>query len=66
MSTNFKELKRQVMLRMPSVDGRTVLAVEQAINDAHKVIAMVKDFDDLKVLDIANAATVDFFDISFL
>lgn len=58
MSTTFAEFKRQVFLRMPTVDGKTILAAEQAINDAHKVIAMVKDFDDLMVLDTANAATV--------
>jgi len=58
MSTTFGELKRQVLLRFPDVaDGRTIMAVEQAINDAHRVIAAVNDFDELTVLDTANAAT---------
>lgn len=59
MNTTFKELIRQVMLKMlPRVDGITRLTVEQAINDAQKVIAGVRDFDELKILDTTHAATV--------
>jgi len=59
MSTTFGELKRQVLLRMPDPgDGKTILAVEQGINEAHKAIARVRDFDELTVLDTANASTV--------
>jgi len=58
MSTTFKELKRQVMLRMQNADGRTQLAVEQAVNDAIRVIVTVHDFDDLMVTDTSNAVTV--------
>jgi hypothetical protein len=46
------------MLRLNKPDGRAILATDQAINDALKVIAMIKDFDELRVLDTANAATV--------
>jgi hypothetical protein len=58
-NTTFGEIKRQVILRVPNPDGRNVLIVEQAINDAIKTIARVKDFDELKVLDITNAFTAD-------
>jgi hypothetical protein len=58
MSTTFGELIRQVMLRLQKVDGITRIAVEQAINDAQRVVACVRDFDELKVLDTANAKTV--------
>ncbi len=58
MTTSFKELKRQVFLKMPGhVDGIAQLAVEQAINDAQTVIAYTKDFDELIFLDTANAKT---------
>jgi hypothetical protein len=39
-------------------DGKVLLAVEQAINEAHKVVADVKDFDELIVLDTTHALTV--------
>lgn len=54
----FGELKQQVYLAVGSVDGKTTLMVEQAINNAHRIIASVKDFDELMVLDTTNAATV--------
>jgi len=57
-NTTFAELKRQVMLKLrPRSDGITMLAVDQAINEAHKVIARVKDFDELIVLDTTHAFT---------
>ena len=56
-NTTFGELKRQVLLRMEEKEGRALLAVEQAINDAHKIIAAVKDFDDLMVFDTTHAFT---------
>jgi len=59
-NTTYGELIRLVMLNLhPRTDGITRLAVEQAINDAHKVIACAHDFDELMVLDTTNAATVD-------
>lgn len=59
MST-FAELKRQVVMKLEEVpSGEVMLTVEQAINDAMHVIAMVEDFDDLMVMDTTNAATVE-------
>ena len=59
MPTTFKELKRLVMLNLnPRTDGITLMAAEQGINDAQKVIACVKDFDELMTLDTTNAVTV--------
>lgn len=56
--TTYSELIRQTMLKLqPRSDGITRLAVEQAINDAQRVIASVKDFDELMTLDTANAST---------
>jgi hypothetical protein len=57
MTTAFSEFKRQVLLKVQRSDGLTTLATEQAINDAQKVIASVKDFDELMTLDTANAVT---------
>lgn len=55
----FLELKQQVQLRLGGhLDGKTTLAMEQAINHAHKVIADVHDFDELMILDTTNAFTV--------
>lgn len=59
MGTTFKELKRKVLLGIPYVDGETLLVVEEAINTAQKVIACVRDFDELMTLDTTHAATVD-------
>lgn len=56
---NFGEAKRKVFLRLNASDGRTTLAVEEAINEALRYIAMAKDFDDLIVLDTTNAFTVE-------
>lgn len=59
MGTQFKELKRQVLMKFGDrTDGKTLLAVEQAINEAHKNISRVKDFDELMVLDTTHALTV--------
>jgi len=59
LATIYKELIRQVMLKLvPRVDGITRLTVEQAINDAQKIIAEIKDFDELRTLDITHAFTV--------
>lgn len=59
-NTTYGELIRLVMINLqPRTDGIARLAVEQAINDAQKVIACAKDFDELMVLDTTNAATVD-------
>lgn len=57
-NTSFGELKRRTLLGMSRTDGETLLAVEEAINTAHKVIASVKDYDCLMVLDTTNAVTV--------
>ena len=59
MATTYKEFVRRVMINLqPRNDGIVVMAVEQAVNDAQKVIACVKDFDELMTLDTTNAATV--------
>lgn len=59
MATNYGEFIRRVMLNLhPRSDAITKIAVEQAINDALKVIACVKDFDELMTLDTTHAATV--------
>lgn len=60
MATTYAEFIRRVMINLqPRNDGIVVMAVEQAINDAQKVIACVKDFDELMTLDTTHAATVD-------
>lgn len=60
MATTYKEFIRKVMINLqPRNDGIALMAVEQAINDAQKVIACVKDFDELITLDDTNAATVE-------
>lgn len=58
MSATYAELKRQVLLKLKKNDGLAILATEQAINDALKMIATVKDFDELMAL-CTTAATVD-------
>ena len=59
MATTYKEFIRRVMINLqPRNDGLVVMAVEQAINDAQKVIACVKDFDELMTLDTTHADTV--------
>jgi hypothetical protein len=58
MGTTFSELKRQVLLRIRDMDGVTDLAISDGINQAHKAIARVYDYDELIVLDTANAVTM--------
>ena len=58
-NTAFGELKKRVLIGFPNADGETYMAVEQAVNDALHSIALVRDFDELIVTDITNAATVD-------
>ena len=58
MTTTYGELKRQVFLKLQRSDGVARLAAEQAINEAQKNIARVKDFDELVVLDTTHAQTV--------
>jgi hypothetical protein len=58
VATTYIELLRQAMLNLqPRSDGVTRLAVEQAINNAQRIIAAIKDFDELMILDRANAFT---------
>jgi hypothetical protein len=58
VSTTFEELIRQTMLKLqPRNDGITRLMVEQSINDAQKVIAMVMSSDALTALDTTHAYT---------
>ncbi len=58
MSTTFGELKRRVLLKIGErTDGRTIMAVEDGINEAHKAISRVRDFDELIVLDTTSAST---------
>lgn len=59
MASTLAQLVRKVMIGFPKTDGEAILAVKQAINDAHRAIAMVRDFDELLVLDTTSAATVD-------
>jgi len=58
MSSNLADFRRQVLRNLKSVDGVTEIAFGDALNDAHKAIARSMDFDELMVLDSANAATV--------
>lgn len=55
----FGEAKRKLFLRLNASDGRTTLAIEEAVNEALRYVAMVKDFDDLMYLDTTNAFTVE-------
>ncbi len=57
MSTQFKEFRRKVSLRVGRGDGLAMLATDEGINEAHKVIARVIDAEELKVLDTTHAAT---------
>ena len=58
MATTYEELWRRVLTRLDKRDGTARIASQEAVNDAHKAVARVKDFDDLMVLDQTNAATV--------
>lgn len=58
MSTTFQEFYQRVLSKLKRSDGQALVEVKEAINTAHKVIARLKDFDDLMVLDKTNAATV--------
>lgn len=59
MGTTYGEFKRRVLINIqPRNDGVALMAVEQAINDAQKVIACVRDFDELMTLDTTHATTV--------
>ena len=59
MATTLSEFKRLVLLTIPeNIDGISDMAIEEGINRAHKAIARVQDFDELTVLDTANAVTV--------
>jgi hypothetical protein len=53
----FGEIKRRVLLSIDKPDGRAIMLVERGVNDALKIIAAIKDFDELKVLDTENAFT---------
>lgn len=58
-NTSYKELIRQVLLSMPdATEGEAFMLVKQSINVAHKIIASLRDFDDLMVLDTTHALTV--------
>lgn len=58
-NTSFKTLYSDVMFRLNlGEDGRALYAAKKAVNDAHKYIARVKDFDELMVNDTSNAVTV--------
>lgn len=56
--TTYRELYSKVLFRLDKTDGRGVLAAQQSVNDACKVIARVRDWDELLELDTTNAATV--------
>ena len=56
-NTTYEEFYRKVLLRFEDMEGRVLIAAKEAINTAHKAIARVQDFDELKVLDTTNALT---------
>lgn len=58
-NTTYKTLYGNVLFRLNTKeDGRALFAAKQAVNDAHKYIARVMDFEELKTLDTSGAATV--------
>lgn len=59
MSTTYKQLYQKVFLRLKRVDGRALLAAKEAVNDAQRAIARVRDFEELKTWDLGSASTVD-------
>lgn len=59
MGTTFKELYQRVLLRLDrGADGRALLAAKEGLNSAQKVLARVRNWDELMVLDTSNAKTV--------
>ena len=59
--TTYNELYRKVLFRLYGHDaseGRKLIAAKEAVNDAHKIIARVFDYDDLIVTDTSSASTV--------
>ena len=58
MSLTYKNLQQKVHLRLNKSDGRAVLAVKEAVNNAQRVLARAHDFDELMVQDITNAFTI--------
>ena len=58
MALTYLRLYQKVLLRINQSDGRALMAVKDAINEAHKYIARAHDFDELVTLDTANAVTV--------
>jgi len=49
MAITFKELKRQVMLKIEARDGRAMLVVEQAINDAALLASLMFNPKELQI-----------------
>lgn len=58
MALTYQRLYQKVLLRINQSDGRALMAAKDAVNDAQKYIARAHDFDELIVLDTANANTV--------
>jgi hypothetical protein len=59
MSTTYQELYQKVQLRLNNSGGRAHIFAKEGVNDAHKWIARVKDFDELMTWDISGTpATV--------
>ena len=57
-NTTYEELWRKVLLRLNKSDGRAQMAAKDGVNDAQRVIARVRDFDELIAYDRTSAATV--------
>ena len=59
----YSELYQKVLLRVlvahPATEGKALLASQQGVNEAHKAVARVRDFDDLIQTDTTSADTVD-------
>lgn len=58
MATNRAELRRRVLLRLKDSSGIATIAINDALEDAQSIIAMVKDFDELMVTDSTSCDTV--------
>lgn len=57
MTLRYDQYCSKVLLRFPDPDGRLYLAVKEAVNTAHKIIARVQTFDELVVVDKEHAFT---------
>jgi len=56
--TTYAEYYSKVLVRLNRNDGLALMAAQQAVNDARKVICRVRDFDNLKTRDTTSCTTV--------